>query len=189
MDVAMGKGWWLVHIQLRHLSWLGYIPVYFIADLSQYAIFSKTGYSLTIIWEQRQRPFWKIFLQQEMASLALVASCTFKSLTTDPSVVPNSDDTSKTLTALQLLGRPGQFSPLVKHYEREKHFACFGFERNPSLSANCNVLLGFVQCSNPAIYFLQIEKCVRFICDEFWNSDTPLTDKWVYTPGSGFDPI
>ena len=122
-----------------------------------------------------------IYLQKEKASPEQVASYAFVYLMRDPSVVPNSDDTSKALTALQLLARPGQFGPLIENYEREKHFVCFGFERNPSFSANCNVLLGLVQSSNPAMYLPQIEKCVRFICEEWWKSDTPLTDKWVYT--------
>ena len=100
-------------------------------------------------------------------------------LITDPSVVPNADDTSRALAALELLSRPGQFGPLIEKHERDKHFICFEFERNPSFSANCNVLLGFIHTSNPAIYLPQINKCLRFICDEWWNSDMPLTDKWV----------
>ena len=103
----------------------------------------------------------------------------FSFLIIDPSVLPDADDTSKALIALELLSRTGQITPLIEKYERENHFACFEFERNPSFSTNCNVLLAFVHNPKPVMYLSQIKKCVRFICDEWWSSDTPLIDKWV----------
>ena len=74
---------------------------------------------------------------------------------------------------------PVDFRPLIEMFERESNFVCFGFERNPSLSANCNALLAFVHSPNTAQYLSQIEKCIRFVCNEWCNSNGPLIDKWV----------
>ena len=101
--------------------------------------------------------------------------------------MPDSDSTAKTLTALNLLGRPKHFDTLIKRYEQENHFECFPFERNPSFSVNCNILLGFVQSPAPSEYRSQIMKCLKFISDWLWNSDKPLTDKWVPTSPSAAD--
>jgi hypothetical protein len=100
-------------------------------------------------------------------------------LTVDPSVSPDADDTAKAITALQLLGCSASFDSLIKEFEVESHFQCFPFERNPSFSANCNVLLAFLHAPDPSKYLSQIIKCVNYICCEWWNSNGPLKDKWV----------
>jgi hypothetical protein len=102
-----------------------------------------------------------------------------KNLTEDPSVHPDADDTAKTITALQLLGHTPSFDVLIDRFEKDTHFQCFPFERNPSFSANCNVLHSFLYAPDPAKYLSQITKIVRYICYEWWNTDDPVVDKWV----------
>jgi hypothetical protein len=94
-------------------------------------------------------------------------------------VSPDSDDTAKTLAALHLLGKTASYEPLIERFEMESHFQCFQFERHPSFSANCNVLLAFLRAPDPSTYISQITKCVQYICYEWWNSDEPIKDKWV----------
>jgi hypothetical protein len=101
------------------------------------------------------------------------------SLTIDPSVIPDADDAAKAITALHLLGYPAPLGPLIETFEVEGYFQCFQFERNPSFSANCNVLMAFLTAPDPSKYLSQINKCVRYICHEWWNSDGLLKDKWV----------
>jgi hypothetical protein len=100
-------------------------------------------------------------------------------LISDPSVHPDADDTAKAITALQLLGQRPSFDALIERFELESHFQCFPFERNPSFSANCNVLLAFLYSPDPSQYQSQITKCVRYIAYEWWNTDEPVKDKWV----------
>ena len=73
-------------------------------------------------------------------------------LSVDPSVSSDSDDTGKAITALQLLGCPASFDSLIKKFELDSHFQCFPFERNPSFSANCNVLLEFLHALDTSKY-------------------------------------
>lgn len=106
-------------------------------------------------------------------------------LMVDPSVDADSDDTAKTITALNLLGYSASYDSLIERFEVDSHFQCFQHERNPSFSANCNVLLAFLHAPDPSEYLSQILKCVRYICYEWWNTDGPLKDKWnlsVYYP-------
>jgi hypothetical protein len=52
-------------------------------------------------------------------------------------------------------------------------------ERNPSLSANCNVLNALLITPEPEKYTTQIEKCTKFLCNQWWTSDSKIEDKWV----------
>ena len=103
----------------------------------------------------------------------------------DRSVDADADDTAKTITALNLLGFSASYDSLIERFELDIHFQTFEHERNPSFSANCNVLLAFLHSPDPSEYLSQILKCVRYICYEWWNTDEPLKDKWnlsVYYP-------
>ena len=93
--------------------------------------------------------------------------------------VPDVDDTAKTIAALRLLESPVSFDGLIKRFELESHFQCYPLERNPSFTANCNVLLAFLLAPEPSQYRAQIIKCIRFISDQWWNSDSLVSDKWV----------
>lgn len=67
---------------------------------------------------------------------------------------------------------------LIREYEGDHHFRTYASERDPSLSANCNVLVALLHHPNPGRYLGQIEKCTRFICDEWYRCDGSISDKW-----------
>jgi hypothetical protein len=89
------------------------------------------------------------------------------------------------LTTLNLLGFPTGADALIKEFEAPTHFRTYSLERNPSLSANCNVLNALLHVPNPDTCISQIEKCTRFLCEQWWNIIGRLEDKWVSIAVSG----
>lgn len=93
-----------------------------------------------------------------------------------PSFLPDADDTSRSLLALTALGVQVDRAPLIRNFEGRSHFKTYQLERDPSASANCNVLLALLTSSHVDQYVPQIEKAVRFLCT-CWNANR-LQDKW-----------
>ena len=91
----------------------------------------------------------------------------------------DADDTAKALLFLRLLGLPACPDSLISKFESHDHFLTFGIERNPSVSTNAHVLMALLHMENNSRYIFQIEKCVRFLCHAWWESDGFLQDKWV----------
>lgn len=96
-----------------------------------------------------------------------------------PSIMPDADDTAQGLYALRLLEDSEPYEPLIQHYETTDHFLTYALERNPSFSANCNVLNALLYSADVKNYSTQVYKCASFICDSWWLSNNPLQDKWV----------
>ncbi|KAF3010109.1 hypothetical protein E8E14_000032 [Neopestalotiopsis sp. 37M] len=90
----------------------------------------------------------------------------------------DADDTAKGIVALSLLDQPTSPVSLVRQFETGDHFRTYPFERDPSLSANCNVLLALIQQEDMKSYEPQILKVVNFLCHCWWNSDDKISDKW-----------
>jgi hypothetical protein len=97
--------------------------------------------------------------------------------------MPDADDTAQGLYALRLLGISKPYEPLIQQYETTDHFLTYKLERNPSFSANCNVLNALLYSADVTNYSSQVLKCATFICDSWWRSNTPLLDKWVSSCG------
>lgn len=93
-----------------------------------------------------------------------------------PSFLPDADDTSRALLALTAVGVEADRGPLIRNFECTSHFKTYQLERNPSASANCNVLLALLASSKVHQYVPQIEKAVKFLC-ACWNANE-LQDKW-----------
>ncbi|CAF4038026.1 unnamed protein product [Adineta steineri] len=93
-------------------------------------------------------------------------------------LLPDADDTAKSLTVLHYLGDSPSVQPLITIFQVDTHFRCYLEERNPSISANCNVLISLLHVSTPEQYTDQIVKVVTFICEKWWTNDGMLTDKW-----------
>lgn len=66
---------------------------------------------------------------------------------------------------------------MIAAFESEDHFKTFRIERNPSFSANCNILNALLFMSEPSKYAPQILKATVFLCDLWYNGDA--RDKWV----------
>lgn len=97
-----------------------------------------------------------------------------------PDLLPDVDDTSLAIATLRVLGRTTCIKKMVKEFKTRDHFKTYAFEKNPSFSANCNVLTCLLSEKreledNVAL----IEKCVHFLCESWWNTDQKINDKWV----------
>ncbi|RYP63645.1 hypothetical protein DL769_006900 [Monosporascus sp. CRB-8-3] len=51
-------------------------------------------------------------------------------------------------------------------------------ERDPSFSANCNILLALIHDREANRYLPQISKIVHFLCTYWWDADEIIKDKW-----------
>ncbi len=110
-----------------------------------------------------------------------------------PGVLSDVDDTSKGLMTLSML-RSGSYDligpePMMETFEAATHFRTYPLEKDPSYSANCNVLLALLRQQNVSSYSAQISKTARFLCDQWWASDNGINDKWVSSSSSCFKLI
>ena len=92
---------------------------------------------------------------------------------------PDADDTAKSILVLNLANQDVGPDGLLEHFETETHFKTYAQERDPSFSANCNVLAALLHVSEPAVYDKQIEKCSLFLCNDYLQSGSDVRDKWV----------
>ncbi|KAF1940886.1 Ent-kaurene synthase [Clathrospora elynae] len=97
-----------------------------------------------------------------------------------PGILPDADDTARVLMTLKCLGKPMEPTPMIRHFENESHFKTYHLERNPSFSANCNVLLALLQAEDVDQYLTQVEKTSAFLLQE-WEAGG-VTDKWNIAP-------
>ncbi|KAJ5664044.1 Phyllocladan-16-alpha-ol synthase [Penicillium longicatenatum] len=99
-----------------------------------------------------------------------------------PHVCADADDTAKTILVLNLLQQQVSPDAMLKAFETEHHFKTYPHERDPSFSANCNVLLALLHTNNPSQYAHQIEKATCFLHTHFLESELKVRDKWNLSP-------
>ncbi|KAJ5114236.1 Phyllocladan-16-alpha-ol synthase [Penicillium angulare] len=99
-----------------------------------------------------------------------------------PYVCCDADDTAKSTLVLSLLQRNVSPDEMLKAFEAEHHFRTYPYERDPSFSANCNVLMALLHTKSPSQYMSQIEKAARFLLKYFRESDLNVRDKWNLSP-------
>ncbi|KAK2763882.1 hypothetical protein FQN54_009500 [Arachnomyces sp. PD_36] len=99
-----------------------------------------------------------------------------------PKACPDADDTAMSLIALKLQGTPHSAQGMIDQFERDHHFATYPFETHTSVSANSNVLSALVLLSTDGSYQPQIEKCIRYLCEAWFNCDRMVKDKWNISP-------
>lgn len=97
-----------------------------------------------------------------------------------PGVMEDADDTARTLMTLKLLGQDVNPAPMIRKFEASDHFRTYEMERNPSFSANCNVLLALLGLESVDQYLSQIEKTLTFLLQK-WDSGE-VVDKWNISP-------
>ncbi|RYP78945.1 hypothetical protein DL769_003110 [Monosporascus sp. CRB-8-3] len=92
---------------------------------------------------------------------------------------PDADDTAKTAMALFYLGRrPETYIPaLINTFETTDHFRTYLAERNPSISANINVLSFLLLLDDPTPYVPQIAKAASFVCGRVFLGE--VKEKWT----------
>lgn len=88
------------------------------------------------------------------------------------------DDTAKCLITLGKLGIETCPDAMIDAFESDTHFRTYGMERNPSFTANCNVLSALLEQPEPERYSAQITKITDFLCNQWWESDEDIKDKW-----------
>ena|ERR1700753_13176 len=91
----------------------------------------------------------------------------------------DADDTAMALITLNISSIPHSADRMIEEFEAPNHFRTYSMERNPSLSANCNVLNSLLHCPKPNEHIIQIEKCASFLCEQWWQVDGHIEDKWV----------
>ena len=95
-----------------------------------------------------------------------------------PGVLPDADDTAKTIITLSQLGEYPDPSQMIEHFRtKQGHFFTYPGERNASFSTNCNVLQSLLHSKNVQDYKSQISSITDFLCDSWWAGNTH--DKWV----------
>ncbi|QGA21613.1 hypothetical protein EYB26_009324 [Talaromyces marneffei] len=99
-----------------------------------------------------------------------------------PFVGADADDTATAILVLNLLNQPVSVDAMLKEFEEEHHFKTYSQERNPSFSANCNVLLALLYSQDVSLYSAQIEKAIRFLYKQFKDSALDVRDKWNLSP-------
>ncbi|KAL1965541.1 hypothetical protein VTN77DRAFT_5624 [Rasamsonia byssochlamydoides] len=93
-----------------------------------------------------------------------------------PGMLPDADDTAKTILSLSLLGRPTSCERMIAVFETPTHFMTYRDERNESFSANCNVLKALLRSESPSRHLLQIIKAAGFLCHNWYVGK--VNDKW-----------
>ncbi|ODM14970.1 hypothetical protein SI65_09722 [Aspergillus cristatus] len=93
-----------------------------------------------------------------------------------PTLMADADDTAKTIISLNVLGKRVRPDRLIEVFENGGHFRTYAGERNPSFSANCNILSALLHSAEPEQYLREIELALRFLCDLHSSGD--MRDKW-----------
>lgn len=97
--------------------------------------------------------------------------------TTAAECLPDADDTSRVILALNGLGKTAAPDAMIASLEGADHFLTYQGERNPSFSTNCNVAACLLNQNDPSRYSSQIQKCIQFLCNYAYNKE--IDDKWV----------
>ncbi|KAK3951397.1 hypothetical protein QBC32DRAFT_215092 [Pseudoneurospora amorphoporcata] len=94
-----------------------------------------------------------------------------------PGGLVDADDTARAIMALRHLGNTKVgVEPLIRAFEAKDHFRTYEGERNPSISANCNVLTCLLMMDDPTIYSRQIVKTAKFLCQQVHTNS--VREKW-----------
>jgi len=89
----------------------------------------------------------------------------------------DADDTAKTITSLRLLGRQADPQGMLDKFSNKDHFSTYVGERNPSFSANCNILIALMHMKDADQFLAQIEMALDFLYKLYFVGG--LSDKWV----------
>ncbi|KAK3386276.1 hypothetical protein B0T20DRAFT_465316 [Sordaria brevicollis] len=93
-----------------------------------------------------------------------------------PGGLVDADDTARAIMALRHLGANVGVDSLIRAFEAKDHFRTYEGERNPSISANCNVLTCLLMMDDPTVYVRQIVKTAKFLCEQV-HADS-VREKW-----------
>jgi hypothetical protein len=93
-------------------------------------------------------------------------------------MLADSDDTSKAIHILNIMGRPTNIDNLIAHFlSPAGHMMTYLDERNPSPSASCNALLCMLDAEGVDLHLEAVREITSSLCNYWW--DNKLGDKWV----------
>ncbi|KAI0598800.1 terpene synthase family protein [Biscogniauxia sp. FL1348] len=95
------------------------------------------------------------------------------------------DDTARALISMGLVtsdSRGLNIEPMISRFATDTHYRTYPFERNPSFTANCNVLLALLRQGNMPQHLPEVVKVVKFITHYWWRHDGNIRDKWNLSP-------
>ncbi|KAI1390886.1 Ent-kaurene synthase [Hypoxylon trugodes] len=95
-----------------------------------------------------------------------------------PFFMADVDDTAKAILSLKKLGRNASAAKMIERFETKSHFKTYPSERDPSFSANCNVLLALLHQDVPRDFSTQIASIIEFLCNYWWSAPSNIKDKW-----------
>ncbi|KAK2038154.1 ent-kaurene synthase [Colletotrichum somersetense] len=101
-----------------------------------------------------------------------------------PSVMADTKDTAKILSALGKLGDPKSPVVMLHDFELNGHVRVDASEQDNSCSigANSSVLLALLHQPNPAEYLDRIVNMLEWLCNAWWKSNWPIRDKRNLSP-------
>jgi hypothetical protein len=86
------------------------------------------------------------------------------------------------------MGVPCSPKALIERFEAADHFETYPYQRIPSVTVNSNVLYCLCLLSRNGEYGSSIEKCARYICKVWWETDGVVEDPWVRTNAHESNP-
>ncbi|RYP17316.1 hypothetical protein DL765_004607 [Monosporascus sp. GIB2] len=99
-----------------------------------------------------------------------------------PSLGSDVDDTAKGIMLLNMLQPSNSVvvepDQMIRMFGADTHFRTYAAERDPSYSANCNVLLSLIHYAIPFKFSKEIQAIVQFLCERWWTADGTIKDKW-----------
>ncbi|KAL4999865.1 hypothetical protein BDV10DRAFT_200525 [Aspergillus recurvatus] len=91
-------------------------------------------------------------------------------------ILADADDTARVLLTLGLLDVDTDFCPMIAHFRSGAYFKTYELERNPSFSANCNVLLALVESHEAQRHIDTIEAISLYLVEASKGGN--MRDKW-----------
>jgi hypothetical protein len=119
-------------------------------------------------------PYSALFLSY----CASLSYCSSSDTCAAPGVAPDADDTAKALLFLLQLNHPVDVKAMLSYFSSKGgHLVTYLGERNPSFSANCNVLMTLLHLKSPGSVATEICSITKFLCNSWWQGS--FSDKWV----------
>ncbi|KID93257.1 Ent-kaurene synthase, fungal, partial [Metarhizium majus ARSEF 297] len=95
-------------------------------------------------------------------------------------VLPDADDTARSIQSLNLLGRRIRCEPMIEAFKGADCFKTYGVETSESFSANCNILITMLWADKPSQYVEYIFMALTFLF-KAWKR-AKWDDKWNCEP-------
>ena len=104
---------------------------------------------------------------------ATMAECSFESSTSFYTIVSEEWSTGLKSPPVVIFLSPDS---LLDDCDGHEHI---DFYHGPRFGSICKVLLRLLHAPQPEVYLPQITKSVQVLCDQWWNSNGPTSDRWV----------